>query len=110
MEWLQRGLLAAVVLFGAGFWPRTAFAVVALGSNLWAFLLLLRGGIHFLGPLPLALLFLLPVPWQFGTRATPRPGSTGRMLVPPGYAPWVSALRSRLPLLRPDTRKARRGR
>ena len=92
MAWLQRSLLAALVLFGAGLWPRAAFAAVALGFNLWACLLSLRGGIHFLGPLPLALVFLLPVPWQFGARTGPASGSPGRMLVPPGYAPWVLSL------------------
>ncbi|MGE0394160.1 MAG: hypothetical protein AB7I25_13885 [Vicinamibacterales bacterium] len=93
IEWLQRGVLAGLVLFAAGVRPRLSFLFVALGFNLWFCLLSLRGNIHFLGPLPLALLLLIPTPWHEGSGIGSRGAVAGRTpRVPPGYGPWVLCL------------------
>lgn len=93
IEWLQRGLLAGLVVFAAGVWPRVVFLGLALGFNLWFCLISLRGTIHFLGPLPLALLLLIPTPWHEGRGLGGwRPQGVRASRVPPGYAPWVLCL------------------
>lgn len=93
MEWLLRGLLAGLVVFAVGLLPRMSFTLLALGFNVWFCLLSLRGSIHFLGPLPLALLLLIPTPWHEGRGLGRwRPPTVPPSRVPPGYAPWVLCL------------------
>lgn len=90
---VQQALLLGLVVFAAGVYSRAVFVALAVGFTLWFSLLSLRGVIHFLGPLPMAMLLMTVTPWHEGAGwDRTRTRGTRSSRISPGFAPWVLCL------------------